>query len=578
MDHLPSWMRKKWVLFSLSAAATLLILTLIFLLFLRGPFASLFTNQGEKAVGDGDYEKAVNRYALALSLKKDREEIYTGYANAMIGLKDYNGARELLEQGIDRISGAESLYLAKARTYTVEGKIGIAADFLDSIDNSYINKKLQDIRPAALEFSPAQGSYGTAQKITLEQREGQTIYYTLNGEDPTINSQIYTESITVSSTATLTALAVDSNGLVSPRLKLTYEIDNANQAIVFTDAKIEEMVRAELGQPNGNLYAARLASVTSLSNEGIEGEIRSLKDLEYLPALQTLYIDDELLIEDYSCLGSLPALTDLTLTSCGLSDTDLASLSSCSRLTGLNISRNQITTLEPLKEMIYLEFLSAADNDIISVSALNELLLLTQLDLSGNGLTDLTDLGGLTELFSLDVSRNKISDLSPLTGLTNLTQLLLAETTPSNLKKLAELPQLTVLDVSSCALTSLSMLNDFPALQAVTANDNQIATLSTFSLDLVELYVNRNPLADLSPLEGRANLSMLEAAGTQIDDIRFLAGHPQLSVLDISNTKVTDISALQNCPQLNLVICSPECETEGLPETVSVIQTAAKTE
>lgn len=563
--------KNKWVLFGLSAAATLLLLFLIFLLFLRGPFAALFAKQGDAALAAYDYPKAANRYALSLQLKKNNEAVYSGYADALSGLQDHESAQEILDLGIARISGAESLYLRKAQLYSAQGKISEAAAFLDTVENSYIAKKLQDRRPAALVYSPAQGRYGTAQKITLQMRAGETIYYTLNGEAPTTSSAVYTEPITVSATSTLTALAVNGEGLVSPRLQLTYEIDNANEAITFTDAKIERMVRTALNQQSGALYAARLASVTTLSNEGIDGEIRSLKDLEYLHGLTNLYLDGEYLIEDYSPLAALPALSDLTLSDCGISDSDLAALSACSTLTGLYIHNNHITTLDPLRSLVYLEYLDAAENEIISAAAVAELPLLTYLNLSGNGLTHAEEIADATALTVLDLSHNRISDLTPLAGLTELAQLSIAGNTPGNIKKLTALPKLISLDVSSCGLTSLSVVNDFPALQVLFAEDNQIASISTFRKPITELYLNRNPLVDLSPLQGQAELMILEASGTQIDAVDFLAGHPKLITLDVSGTKVTDATVLKTCTALNLLVCNENCKTEGLGEAVTVV-------
>ena len=563
--------KNKWVLFALSAAATLLLLCLIFLLFLRGPFAALFAKQGADALAVHNYPKAANRYALSLQLKKNNEAVYSGYADALSGLQDHEGAQEILDLGIARISGAESLYLQKAQLYSAQGKIGEAASFLDAVENSYIAKKLQDRRPAALIYAPAQGRYGTAQKITLQVRAGETIYYTLNGETPTTSSAVYTAPITVSATSTLTALAVNGEGLVSPLLKLTYEIDNANEAITFADGKIERMVRAALNQQSGALYAARLASVTALSNEGIDGEIRSLKDLEYLHGLTSLYLDGEYLIEDYSPLAALPALSGLTLSDCGISDAELGALSACSTLTGLYIHNNHITTLDPLRSLLYLEELDAADNEIISAAAVAELPLLTYLNLSGNGLTHAEELAGATALTVLDLSHNRISDLTPLAGLTELAQLSIAGNTPGNIKKLTALPKLISLDVSSCGLTSLSVVNDFPALQVLFAEDNQIASLSTFRKPITELYLNRNPLVDLSPLQGQAELMVLEASGTQIDAVDFLAGHPKLITLDVSGTKVTDATVLKTCTALNLLVCNENCKTEGLGEAVTVV-------
>ncbi len=570
-DRLFEKIKNKWVLFALSAAASLALILLIFFLFLRGPFAALFASQGERAYTGGDYEKAVNRYSIALSLKKTDETIYIGYAHGLAALRDYEGAQRILDRGIERLGGAVELYIAKAQIYTAQGRPGEASAFLDNISNSYIQKDLQDLRPGNITFTPAQGRYGKAQKITLQVPEGTTVYYTLNGETPTTASSVYTEPITISSTTTFTALALDQKGLVSPKLQLTYEIDNANEAIEFIDEKVEKMVRAALNQPSGALYAARLASVTALSNEGIDGQIRSLKDLEYLPALQSVYIDNELLITDYSPLAALPQLTNLTLSDCGLSDGDLQTLSACNKLTELTLTHNHITILEPIRNLAYLEYLNISHNKLITAATLTEFPLLNYLDLSNNDLSDLEAVRNLKELTVLYAANNRITDLSPLAELPKLVQLSIAGNTPSNIKKLAEIPTLISLDISSCGLTSLSVVNDFPALQVLVADDNQISSLATFNKSVTELYLNRNPLVDFSPLEGRSELMVLEASGTQISRIDFLAGHPHLITLDISDTKVTDASILKTCPALNLLVCSSDCKAETLPDTVTVV-------
>lgn len=571
LERLPAWLKNKWVLYGLSAGATLVLGMLIFLIFLRGAFAGLLANQGQKALDAHDYNKAANKYATALTLKKNREEIYLGYAKALIGLEDHQTAGEILDRGIKKIGGAEELYLCKVQALVTAGKIGTAVDFLDSIQDSYINKKIQAARPADLSYSPAQGKYGKTQKFTLDLREGETVYYTLNGEDPTMASAVYKEPVTISTTATLTAISVSSNGLVSPRLRISYEIDNANEAFTFIDAKIERMVRAVLDRPNGNLYAAQLASITELANDGIDGSIRSLKDLEYLPALQHLRINDELLIDDYAPLAGLPELTTLSMTGCALSDSDLAHIAGLTQLTDLEINNNQITSLKNLAGLQNLTYLHASNNDLSSSSELQAFANMNTLYLSGNRLLELDGIASLTKLITLDVSKNYISDLSPLTGLSVLAELHLNGNTPNNLKKLSVLPSLAYLDISNCGLASLSVVNNYPALQVLIANDNQIASLSTFTKQVIELCINRNPLADISDLKSQTILANLEAAGTQISDISFLAGSTSLVALDIAGTQVTDATGLKNCPQLTCLVCSEKCSTAGLPETVDVI-------
>lgn len=571
LEKLPAWIKNKWFLFGASLAAALLIGFLIFQLFLRGPLAGLLTEQGEEALRLRDFGKAADKFSTALTLKKNREAIYLGYSDALIGLKEPGKATEILDEGIDRLSGAESLYLAKAALLAETGRIGAAADFLSNIKDTYINKKIQSSRPGDLNYSPLQGKYGKTQKVTLQAKEGETIYYTLNGEDPTLASAVYKEPITVSTTSTLTAIAVNQEGLVSPRLKLTYEIDNANEAIEFTDRKIEKMVRKALDRTTGNLYAAQLASLTELNNDEVEGDIRSLKDLEYLPHLQTLRINNELLIEDYTPLSSLSELRILSMAGCALSDTDLSYISNLTLLTELSINDNKITSLRDLDHLSELVFLNACNNKLNTTVDLAAFPRLNYLHLSDNNLYDLSGLAGLGELLYLDISNNSVSDLSPLADLPKLEELLLRGNRPDNVKALSKLPALSRLDLSACGLASLSVVNDCMALTALTAEDNKIASLSTFQKQVTELYISGNPLADLSPLRAQTGLVTLEAANTKIMSVTCLADLKTLVTLNIANTAVVDATMLKDCTGLNFLVCSPTCKTDGLPEAVEVI-------
>src|SRR5215469_4051456 len=74
-------------------------------------------------------------------------------------------------------------------------------------------------------FSPAGGTYTTAQTVTIsDATSGATIYYTTNGTTPTTSSTKYTGPITVSSTETIEAIAVDSGFINSTVSTGTYTI------------------------------------------------------------------------------------------------------------------------------------------------------------------------------------------------------------------------------------------------------------------------------------------------------------------------------------------------------------------
>jgi LysM repeat protein len=90
---------------------------------------------------------------------------------------------------------------------------------------------------AAPAFSPAAGSYTTAQSVTItDATAGATIYYTTNGTTPTSSSTKYTGAITVSATETLEAIAVETGYSNSPVATAAYTIAAALPAPTFSVA------------------------------------------------------------------------------------------------------------------------------------------------------------------------------------------------------------------------------------------------------------------------------------------------------------------------------------------------------
>lgn len=78
---------------------------------------------------------------------------------------------------------------------------------------------------AAPTFSPAGGTYYTAQNVEISGPNGATIYYTTNGNDPTTASTVYSAPIAVNQTTTIKAIA--SNGeLTSSVASATYTIES----------------------------------------------------------------------------------------------------------------------------------------------------------------------------------------------------------------------------------------------------------------------------------------------------------------------------------------------------------------
>jgi hypothetical protein len=76
-----------------------------------------------------------------------------------------------------------------------------------------------------ISIDPKGGLYGTPKLVKLTLNEPGTIYYTINGSDPTTLGIKYTDRIYIGKSSTLKYYAVDSKGNATPIYTETYKID-----------------------------------------------------------------------------------------------------------------------------------------------------------------------------------------------------------------------------------------------------------------------------------------------------------------------------------------------------------------
>jgi hypothetical protein len=78
-------------------------------------------------------------------------------------------------------------------------------------------------------FSPAGGTYSSTQSVTInDTTSGTTIYYTTNGTTPTTSSSVYGGPVTVSSSETLEAIAVETGYTTSAAATAAYTISSGS--------------------------------------------------------------------------------------------------------------------------------------------------------------------------------------------------------------------------------------------------------------------------------------------------------------------------------------------------------------
>jgi hypothetical protein len=116
-------------------------------------------------------------------------------------------------------------------------------------------------------FSPAAGTYETAQSVTLSTTTtGATIYYTTDGTEPTSASTQYTSAISVSTTTTIKAIAIKGSD-ESTVATATYHICSAANPYTVTQAL------AFNEYPANGIYVTGIVSTAPTQNPTSNGEL-----------------------------------------------------------------------------------------------------------------------------------------------------------------------------------------------------------------------------------------------------------------------------------------------------------------
>ena len=112
-------------------------------------------------------------------------------------------------------------------------------------------------------FSPEAGTFLTAQSVEISsETEGATIYYTIDGSEPTEKSPVYTEAISVNETTTIKAIAVKEEYSNSAVASATYKIvafehaGTAEDPYTVADARIA----IDTGTGVNGVYATGIVS------------------------------------------------------------------------------------------------------------------------------------------------------------------------------------------------------------------------------------------------------------------------------------------------------------------------------
>ena len=504
-------------------------------------------------------------YDTAYELSGQDENVAIELANQFKASGNFTKAEYTLSNAIAD-GGDSNLYIALCKTYVQQDKLLDAVNMLDNIADPAIKAELDALRPAAPTTNPEPGFYSEYIDVALLSGDG-TLYYTTDAEYPSTGDLPYSEPYTLPAGETvIRAVAVGSNGLVSPLSTYTFTVGGVIEEVTFTDPVIEASVREILKvDADKILYSNDLWNITSFT---IPEGAMNLGDISKLPYLKSLTISnqtldsvnflatlsylEELKITDcrfspdeLEIIGALPALKSLTLSDCGLST--VAGLENAQALTYLDLSNNTVRNLTPLSSMLNLQTLDLNHNAVTGLSALNGLTNLVTLDVSYNALTSIDSIATCVKLEALNISHNQISAISTIDNLAGLKVLNADKNALTEVSILAGCPALVELDISNNSVSDLSALSVLTNLEIFKFSSNQVTALPEWGEEckLRSIDGSYNQIESISGLRHLLNLTHIFMDYNAITNIDAVADCFNLVQINVYGNAIENVDALK---------------------------------
>ena len=506
-------------------------------------------------------------YNLAYKFSDHDEDVAIELANQYKADGNYTKAEYPLPTALNNSPSVE-LYTALCKTYVEQDKLLDAVSLLDNVGNPEIKQQLDALRPTAPTSDYDAGYYSQYMDVGLYSSAG-TLYYTVDGEYPSVHGSVYDSPISLSAgETTIYVIAVDDSGLVSPLTILGYTITGVIEEVNFTDAAMEAAIRQLIGvDEDDTVYTNQLWNITEFT---VPDGVATYGDLTLMPYLELLTIKDQNLstltylsslsklttldltgcrfpADELSVLAALPALEDLTLADCGLSTIEglagaqtltclnldsntirnLEVLSSMTTLKEIYLQHNAVTGLEALSTLTKLETLNISNNAVTSLAPLASCVRLTSLDADSNQLSTLDGLSNLVLLSHLSVDYNYLTDVSVLASNTALTNLSIASNTITDISALSALTELEVFDFSSNQVAALPDWPDGCALQTIDGSYNMLTSIDGLKnmQSLAYVYMDYNLLTNVDALANCFCLVQVNVFGNTISNVSQLRDH-----------------------------------------------------
>lgn len=176
----------------------------------------------------GEYEAAIKtaRHVITLNKKDERPRLIL--ADSYYELKKYDESIAVLNDLLDDFPQDITVYERLLKEYEIEGDTDSIMRLAERGKAAGISDMFEKYAPQTVEFDLEEGTYSEPQEVRLLSTGDGTIYYTLDGTEPTMKSAAYTEPIILGEGETVvTAVCVNNKGVMGEPVSRTYSVTEA---------------------------------------------------------------------------------------------------------------------------------------------------------------------------------------------------------------------------------------------------------------------------------------------------------------------------------------------------------------
>ena len=211
-------------------AGVILIVTAGIVTFVFQTSYGHYVNKGLALDKKEQYEQAVSYYEKAITKDDSKTKAKLLAADDYLRLNEYDKAEQLYLQVISQDKDSVSAYKGLISLYLELGDYSSLDDLQRGTSNQKILQLFQDNIIGTPQFSAKDGKYTDDVELVLTSADGNEIYYSDDGSDPTKkgNAILYAEPISIKEgTTTIKAACKGENGkysqVITQKYRITYE-------------------------------------------------------------------------------------------------------------------------------------------------------------------------------------------------------------------------------------------------------------------------------------------------------------------------------------------------------------------